>query len=128
MSMGERLLELRKTLKLNQNDFAEKIKLKRSAILAYEKGYRNITERSIADICRTFNVSETWLREGKGPMFRPVQNIDNELSAAVAELIANKDEWSKEFILNFLKLPPENRDVIKKFISTLANDTSQQKK
>ena len=61
-------------------------------------------------------------------MFRPVQNIDNELSAAVAELIANKDEWSKEFILNFLKLPPENRDVIKKFISTLANDPSQQKK
>lgn len=126
--MSERLLELRKKLKLTQSAFAEKINLKSSAVLSYEKGYRKITERSIADICREYNVSEIWLREGKGPMFRPAQNIDNELSAAVAELISGQDEWTKKVIVNFLKLTPENRKAIQKFISALANDPSQYKK
>lgn len=64
-----RLLELRNALNLNQMDFGEKVGLSKASISALESGLRNITDRHIMLLCSTFNVSETWIRTGKGEMF-----------------------------------------------------------
>ena len=49
--MHTRILELRKTLKLSQQEFAEKIRLKANSISDLENGKTAITERIIILIC-----------------------------------------------------------------------------
>lgn len=68
--MKERLKLIRKTLKLSQEEFGNKIGIKSKAhISSLEIGKRSITDRIVSDICREFNVNEEWLRNGIGEMF-----------------------------------------------------------
>jgi transcriptional regulator with XRE-family HTH domain len=67
--MKDRLVKIRKALRLNQGEFAEKIGMKSTALSMIESGVNLLTEKNIKFICVTFNVSERWLRTGEGEMF-----------------------------------------------------------
>ena len=110
-------------------DIKDRIKLVRttlgktqSVFSKYESGAIAINDRTIADICREFNVNEQWLRAGEGPMFREQDNLDNMLTADVAKLVRSSDEFTKKLIHNYLSLPQEARDEVKKFILKLAQE------
>ena len=66
MSIGKRISEIRKSEGLSQEDFGKRIGLSRSIIGCYEKDIRNVSDRTIRDICFNFNVNENWLRHGTG--------------------------------------------------------------
>lgn len=69
--MKERIEELRKALKLSQGEFGEKIGLAASGVSGIETGYRIVQERHIKLILSAFpDVSEDWLRNGVGEMFK----------------------------------------------------------
>ena len=117
--MKERLLTLRKHLNLTQQQFAEKLNLSRGAIATQETNSRPLPERLIADICRVYNVSEDWLRNGEGPMFRPPKGINNEFAALAAELIKDDTEdaeWIKDKFIRYKRLPAEEQKI---FVATL---------
>lgn len=116
MNINDRLKILRETLNMTTRSFGSSINLTGGSITNMEKGSRNITDRTISDICRVFNVSEEWLRTGDGPMFRPKKGLDNELAEHIADLIKTDDELTKAFILELLKLSPEEMEVIKKIL------------
>ena len=104
--MDERIRRLRKELDLTQQEFADKISVKRGAIANYEIG-RNIPSDSVISlICREFNVSEEWLRNGTGEMFKP--SPSSALDALATEF--NLDPSSYVAIEKFLKLSPELRE------------------
>ena len=67
--MNERVKELRKKLNLTQQEFADKIGMKRNTVANYETNRNEPSNSVISLICREFNVSETWLRTGEGEMF-----------------------------------------------------------
>lgn len=67
--MNERIKELRKTLGLTLEKFGERLGVKKTAISKIERGENNLTEQMFKSICREFNVSEEWLRNGSGEMF-----------------------------------------------------------
>ena len=67
--MKERIQAIRKILKLNQEEFAERLGMKRTTLSMIEVGENPLTEKNIRLICMTFNVNEKWLRTGKGEMF-----------------------------------------------------------
>lgn len=70
--MNERISLIRKEAGLTQEEFGARVGgLSRNYIWMIEKGDRIPSDRTISDICREFNVSEEWLREGKEPMFKP---------------------------------------------------------
>lgn len=124
MTVNKRLIQLREHLQLNQQKFAEKINRAQSTYCEYEKG-KNIPERTILDICREFNVSEDWLRDGIGPMFRPAKDMDNELAIEFGKLIAGKDEFTKRLFLQYLKLPDEEKAIFQKFLENLSANTEK---
>lgn len=117
--MKDRLIELRKKLKLSQEAFGAPLNLSRSAIANYEQGIRIITDRTISDICRVYNVNETWLRTGDGEMLNDGSDLDAELSALVAELIKSDDEWLKNCVVKFLKLSPQSKEAFKNFLQDI---------
>jgi transcriptional regulator with XRE-family HTH domain len=67
--MKDRMQALRKALKLNQVEFAERLGMKRTALSMIEVGNNALTDKNIKLICLTFNVNEKWLRTGRGDMF-----------------------------------------------------------
>ena len=118
----DRIKLARTTLGKTQAEFAQAINRTQSLFARYENGTNNINDRTIADICREFNVNEQWLRAGEGPMFREHDNLDNMLTADVAKLVRSSDEFTKKLIHNYLSLPQEARDEVKKFILKLAQE------
>lgn len=69
--MKERIIQLREALKMSQADFGKKIGLARSGISSVENGQRVVQERHIKLILSAFpDVSEDWLRNGAGEMFK----------------------------------------------------------
>ena len=94
--MNERIKELRKALGLTQQDFAERIGVKRNTIAQYEIGRNPPIDAVITSICREFNVSESWLRGGTGEMF--IERTRNEeLSAFFGEVLSVDDFRARLF-------------------------------
>jgi transcriptional regulator with XRE-family HTH domain len=67
--MKERVLAIRKVLKLSQEEFAQRLGMKRTTLSMIEVGDNALTEKNVRLICMIFNVDENWLRTGKGEMF-----------------------------------------------------------
>ena len=75
--MNERLKKLRKALDLTQQEFADRIGSKRNTVAKYETEVNTPSAAVVSLICREFNVSEEWLRNGTGEMFLPTdRNAD----------------------------------------------------
>lgn len=75
--MNERIKKLRKTLDLTQQEFANKIGIKRNSLANYETGRNTPIDAIVVSICREFNVNEEWLRNGIGEMFLPIDRDTN---------------------------------------------------
>ena len=77
MSIGLRIKQIRNSVNnskkgktgYTQTEFANELNMTRSFISQVEIDACAISDRTIKDICRTFNVNEEWLRTGSGEMF-----------------------------------------------------------
>jgi transcriptional regulator with XRE-family HTH domain len=70
VTIGQRFFEVRRAKKATQIDFASKLGLSQSALVAYERGDRDPPAAAIAKICPEYRVDPTWLLSGSGIMFR----------------------------------------------------------
>ena len=121
MSTNNRMRTLRKHLNLNQAEFGQKIGLKNGAISWMEKEGNTITKQNIKIICDTFNVSEDWLLNGEGDMFRPADEPDI-LDRLQQELKLTSQEM--EIIRTFVELSPEQRRMGIEFVQTFTSKLS----
>lgn len=119
--MNERIALVRKQSGLTQEKFANAINLTRNFVWMIEKGERIPSDRTIADICRQFNVSEHWLRTGEGEMFLAI-NEDTELEQIMGEIVGSEDGTIKRIIRAYWKLDEKEKAAIRKLIDNLAND------
>lgn len=99
--MDERIKELRKILGFTQQEFSERIGVKRNTVAQYEMGRNPPTDTVITLICREFNVSEVWLRTGEGEMFRQ-QSRDEEMAALMGQLLADRPESFRRRLISVL--------------------------
>lgn len=84
--MGERIKKLRKYFDLTQKEFAERIGSNQNNITNYETGRRTPSSAAFNNICKTFGVSEEWLRTGEGEMLVPVTPDENFMGERIKEL------------------------------------------
>lgn len=112
-SLNERIRKLRKVLDLTQQQFADRIRVKRNTVATYEMGRSEPSDSAISLMCREFNVNETWLRTGEGEMF--LQPQKNDLVAKAAILLGQKDPVFEAFVETYSKLDPSNRKVLLKW-------------
>lgn len=90
--MYNRIKDIRKTLNLNQNEFAEKIGLSQSSLAMIEVGKRTFSDKHIKLICSTFNINENWLRTGNGNMFSSTP-YERELLKVFEKLSPDSQEY-----------------------------------
>lgn len=65
-TIHDRIKKVRLSEKLDQEQFSISLNLKRNSISLIENKKRNPSDRTIADLCREFNINEDWLRTGNG--------------------------------------------------------------
>lgn len=123
--MNERIKEIRKALNLTQQEFAERLSLKRNTIATYEMGKSVPSDRTITDICEKYNVNEEWLRDGSGEMFRAEE--ENSIVARATMLLGEKDPLFEAFIDTYSKLTPRNRELLQQFMSDFSQAYDKKK-
>ncbi len=118
--MHERIKRLRKTLDLTQQEFANKIGVKRNTVGQYEIGRNEPTVTVISLICKEFNVNEEWLRNGTGEMFKVLPN--NALDALVEKYNLTHNDYI--LIEKFINLKADKRAAIVDFVLEAASALS----
>ena len=111
-NMVDRFKEARKAAGLSQKELAEKLCMTQAHISAMEKGIRDITDRTISDICRELGVNETWIRSGQGEMFA-AGSVAPSIVAGLAQEY-DLDYFDQAVIGEYLKLDKNTRAVLKK--------------
>ncbi len=115
--MNERLKVLRKTLKLSQDAFGERIGMSGGGISLLEMGKRNITEQNVKSICREFNVDYIWLTTGEGEMF---VDSDDDIMESIDRIMSGENEFHKNLFKTFARLGENElsalENIIDKFI------------
>lgn len=110
-AINERVIHVIDSLGITRAEFADKLNLSRAAVTKFCKGEIALSDRTIADICRVFGISEAWLREGRGEMFAPLGRKErlaktfgqflgknpDEVQTALFEIVCNFDDsdWEK---------------------------------
>jgi transcriptional regulator with XRE-family HTH domain len=116
LTLGERIKKVRKNLDLTQQKFADQIGTTQNNIASYEIGRREPSAAAVNNICKTFNVSEAWLRTGEGEMFLPSPN-------GVLDELVQKYGLStrgKVIVEKFLDLNPDVQEAVAVYIEEVA--------
>lgn len=128
--MNERIKRLRKELKLTQQQFADKIKVKRNTVATYEMGRSVPSDSAIALICKTFHVNEDWLRNGNGEMFEELPEEDEKAAFVSSLLDADNDPFYniiQEIMRTFDELSPKSQEVIRELSAKLVENLQKEK-
>ncbi|MCL2064073.1 MAG: helix-turn-helix domain-containing protein [Candidatus Cloacimonetes bacterium] len=108
MRIGHRVAEIRKSVNMKQNKFAESIGLKTSNLNQIENGKYNPTLETIVMICETYGVSADFLifgkKEKKGHSVEQIitnsdnSNINNNSGEIIKMLISENAKMKDEQI------------------------------
>lgn len=125
--MNERIKQVRKTLKLTQEDFGARLGLSNSGVSKWEKGDCTVPDSAVISICREFGVNEVWLRTGAGEMFRPRSE-----AAELAELVSTRlvdapDAFQAALVRMLLRLEPNGPELmmLRDFCELLAEEAKK---
>jgi transcriptional regulator with XRE-family HTH domain len=124
--MNERIKQLRKHLGLNQTEFGARIGVKQTTIAGYERGASTPLDAVVSAICREFNVSERWLREGEGEMFLPQDDADELMALAGRFLGSNPTETQMRFARAVFTMTPQELELITRKARELLGETKKE--
>lgn len=109
MDIAERIKELRKKAGLTQQQFADRLGVKRNTVAQWELNINAVTDQMVKSICREFNVNELWLREGIGDPFL-VKSRAEEMGELVNNLMQDDEEsFRVRLITALLRFDPKSK-------------------
>lgn len=118
-----RIIEVIEQSGLKKIQFAEKLGISSAYVSQLCAGVRTPSDRTIADICREFRISRTWLETGEGPMRLPEPEEDLDY---INDLLSGDSDEVVRFVRRFLRtyreLTPERQQVMQDFIRKLHDE------
>ncbi len=106
---------------INKTEFARKINVSQAYVSQLCSGTKTPSDRTIADICREFDVNECWLRTGEGDMFIQRSRGD-QITAFVGDILSGPPDFRQRFISVLSRMTPEEWDLLEKKILELADE------
>ena len=114
-AINDRIAWCVKDSKLTKTAFAEKINVSQSFISRLVSGEKVPSDRTIADICREFNISELWLRTGEGePHIH--KDEDEEFLEVMERIHMSDDDLIKRIIKAYWLMDDDEKAAIRKLI------------
>lgn len=119
--MKDRIIQIRKNAKMSQQQFADKLNIKRGTIANYECGRNEPIDAVISLVCKEFDVNENWLRTGEGEMYLP-EDRERELARLTVDLFTESPEsFKNRFISLLAKMSDEEWTLLENMVDKLAN-------
>ena len=124
--MKDRIIEIRNCVgknnkKMTQEEFAKALNLSRNFINQIEVGTKNPSERTILDICKTFNVNEVWLRTGEGDMFLPIEREKDIARLTMQLLTEESDSFKNRLVAALARLSEDEWEVIERMFASVVD-------
>ena len=114
-TINDRIAWCVKDSKLTKTAFSEKLNVSQEFISQLCSGAKMPSDRTIADICREFNISELWLRTGEGePHIQ--RDEDEEFLEVMEQIHMSDDELIKRIIKAYWFMEDEEKAAIRKLI------------
>lgn len=111
--MKDRIKAIRKEQGLTQQQLADLFGVKRNTVAQWETGANALTNQTIEQYVKAFNINREWLESGTGEMHRNVD--DAEKTAGLVEHVIDIDPDSEEFeLIEMLKTM--NKGNVKKLL------------
>jgi transcriptional regulator with XRE-family HTH domain len=101
MDIYSRISKVRAVSKESQEKFALRLGLSRNFINQVENKKKNVSDRTILDICREYHVNEEWLRNGTGEMFLP-SDRKSDIAKLTKQLLDEEDDSFKNRFISML--------------------------
>jgi DNA-binding XRE family transcriptional regulator len=117
---NERITMVRKELKMSQTEFGENIGVSRGVIKNIDDKKVLVKPLLLQQICKTYNVNETWLTTGEGEMFIKQSRTDEIAQFVGRTLATTEDTFQKRLIAALSKLSVEEWEVLEKLANDLA--------
>lgn len=114
-AINDRIAWCVKDSKLTKTAFAEKINVSQSFISRLVSGEKVPSDRTIADICREFNISELWLRTGEGEPHTQ-KDEDEEFLEVMERIHMPDDDLIKRIIKAYWLMDDDEKAAIRKLI------------
>lgn len=117
--MNTRIEQLIDALAIKKVDFANRVGVSQPFVSELCSGRKLPSDRTIGDICREFNVNETWLRTGEGEMFIQIPESEK-IAAFLADITATEcDDFKRRFIEMLADLKPEEWKLLERMAERL---------
>jgi transcriptional regulator with XRE-family HTH domain len=100
-TINQRIDFLIKNLKLTKTKFAEPLNLSSQFVSSICSGAKQPSDRTIADICREFNVNETWLRTGEGEMMKELTQ-NQEIAEFLGKVMNDPDDAARKRFISIV--------------------------
>lgn len=124
-SIGQRLKEFRKSQKLTQKEFCNRVGIKTTTYAEYEIDRNTPSDAVIKLICKTFNLSEDWVRTGAGEMYLS-RTREEEIAFHCASLLRSDDAEGKALLTFVLEMSPEERRLVIDFARRLVESVDSE--
>ena len=109
--MNERIRDVRKDAKETQDLFASKLSISSNYVYMIEHGLREPSERTLKDICRIYNINETWLLTGEGDMHGEVTR-EQRIANITAAIFQDDSEFRAALIDTIIGLDKDQLSVL----------------
>lgn len=117
MTPGERIIELRESIDINQTELAQKIEINRSVLNRIEQGTRAIRDDELKKFADFFHVSTDYL----------LGRDEEQPTDDIARILLRSEEKEKtpnrtiEMLRTYAKLPPDKKSCAREYIAFLSN-------
>jgi plasmid maintenance system antidote protein VapI len=125
--MNMRIQQLIDELGLKKIEFAKKINVSPAFVSEMCSGRKNISDRTIIDICDKFHVNEDWLRSGEGEMF-VARTREEEIAAFMGEVLDGPNNFKKRLISVLANLDEDGWELLEAMALKLAEEEAQGQK
>lgn len=120
-TLAHRVIEVIDALKISKSEAARRLNVTPAYISKLDKKPDTVpSDRTISDICRLFNVSELWLREGQGEMFLPIDE-NQQLEEVLVKIKMEKDNSFADMVAATLKayykLSEDNKKAVNEWVA-----------
>lgn len=110
--IGKRIMDLRISLGLSQDEFGKRIGITRSSVSGFESGRRNPSEQTLLSMSREFGARIEYLRDGIEPKFKPEGSAIDALqeerrlspeARVLVDVFSKMDPGSQATLISFVK-------------------------
>ena len=119
--MHERISYIIKESGTSKADFSKTLGISAAYVSQMCSGVRSPSDRTVADICRIFNVNEAWLRTGIGEPFIQLSRED-EIASILGSAIAGGTAARDRLIRALARLPDDAFPIIEAAILAAAEE------